>query len=128
MSTHARPLSPHLQVYRFQLTMLMSILHRATGVFLALGALAFVLWLLALAAGPESFAAAQAILASLPGRLALLAFSAALIYHLLNGIRHMSWDAGKGLDIPSVYRGGYAVWGLTVALTAGLWLLAGRGA
>lgn len=128
MSTHARPLSPHLQVYRFQITMLMSILHRATGVALAFGGLAFVLWLLALAAGPESFAAAQAILASLPGRLALLAFSAALIYHLLNGIRHMSWDAGKGLDIPSVYRSGYAVWGLTVALTAGLWLLAGRGA
>lgn len=128
MSTHARPLSPHLQVYRFQLTMLMSILHRATGVLLALGALIFVLWLLALAAGPESFAAAQAMLASLPGRLALLAFSAALIYHLLNGIRHMSWDAGKGLDIPSVYRSGYAVWALTVLLTAGLWLLAGRGA
>lgn len=128
MSTHARPLSPHLQVYRFQLTMLMSILHRVTGVFLALGALLFVFWLLALAVGPEAFASAQVMLAALPGRFALFAFSAALIYHFLNGIRHLAWDTGKGLDIPGVYRSGYTVWVLTVVMTAGLWLLAGSGA
>lgn len=125
MSGQHRPLSPHLQIYRWQITMTMSILHRATGIVLALGALGVAGWLLALAGDAETYAAVSGLLASLPGRLVLFAFSAALVYHLLNGIRHLVWDAGRGLELPQVYAGGYAVAVLTVALTAGLWLLAG---
>lgn len=127
MSNRPRPLSPHLQVYRWQLTMVMSILHRASGVVLTIGAFALAWWLLAVAAGGESYDTAAACLASPLGRIALFGFSLALVYHLLNGIRHLLWDAGWGLEIPEVYRSGYAVAGLTVVLTAAIWIVALRG-
>lgn len=128
MSSQPRPLSPHLQVYRPQITMVLSILHRITGVFLALGALALAGWLLALAGSGQAYASFVSVAASAPGKLLIFAFSAALIYHLLNGIRHLVWDAGRGLEIPQFYASGYAVVIATVALTAGLWLLAGAAA
>lgn len=121
MATQERPLSPHLQVYRPQLTSVMSILHRATGVVLALGALVFAGWLVAAAAGAEAFAAYGALLASVPGKVALFGFSACLVYHLLNGIRHLAWDAGHGYEIPKAYASGYAVAVMAVLLTAVLW-------
>lgn len=125
MSSELRPLSPHLQVYRPQITMVLSILHRITGVFLSLGALALAGWLLALAGTGPAYASFTSMSASLPGKLLLFAFSAALIYHLLNGVRHLVWDAGLGFEIPQFYASGYAVVALTVVLTAALWLLAG---
>ncbi len=124
MTQHPRPLSPHLQVYRWQITMAMSIFHRITGVALAIAALGLAIWLIALAGSDALFAQVSALLASLPGQVVLIAASAGLIYHLLNGIRHLIWDAGRGMSIPAVYRGGYAVIVLTVLLTAGIWLLA----
>lgn len=127
MTTQQRPLSPHLQVYRWQLTMVMSIAHRASGVLLSLGALGLVGWLLALASGPEAYAQWQTMASSLPGQVVLFALAAALVYHLLNGIRHLLWDTGRALDIPSVYRTGYAVWVLTIVLTAGIWYAALNG-
>jgi succinate dehydrogenase / fumarate reductase cytochrome b subunit len=117
MSTD-RPLSPHLQIYRPQLTSVLSILHRATGVFLALGAAVLVYWLLALASGPAAYAAARACLGAWYVEVALGGWVAALYYHLCNGIRHLFWDAGKGLDLASVYRSGYAVLAGTAVLTA----------
>lgn len=128
MTQPQRPLSPHLQVYRPQITMVMSISHRITGVFLSLGALGVAAWLLALAGDTDGFVSITALLSSLPGKLMLFAFSAALMYHLLNGIRHLVWDTGRGLEIPQLYRSGYTVLVLTVLSTAGIWLLAGGAA
>jgi succinate dehydrogenase / fumarate reductase cytochrome b subunit len=124
MATRERPLSPHLQVYRWQITMTMSILHRVTGTIMVVGAFAFAWWLLALAAGGEAYADAAECLASPLGQLFLFGFSLALVYHLLNGIRHLMWDAGRGFDIPDVYKSGYTVAVLTVVFTAAIWFFA----
>jgi succinate dehydrogenase / fumarate reductase cytochrome b subunit len=118
MAAQQRPLSPHLQVYRRQITSVMSILHRATGVFLAFGAFALMAWLLASAGGGDSFAAFQAFAGSPVGKITLLGFAAALVYHFLNGIRHLLWDVGWGFEIPRVYASGYVVLSLTVIITA----------
>ena len=123
-----RPLSPHLQVYRWQITMLMSILHRATGIALVVGAFGLAWWLLAVAAGGEAYASAAACLASPLGRIALFGFSLALVYHLLNGIRHLLWDSGWGYEIPKVYASGYAVFAVGFVLTGLIWFFGLRGA
>jgi succinate dehydrogenase / fumarate reductase cytochrome b subunit len=128
MATRERPLSPHLQVYRWQITMTMSILHRATGIALVAGAFGLAWWLLAVAAGGEAYASAAACLASPLGKVALFGFSASLVYHLLNGIRHLLWDAGWGFEIPEVYRSGYTVAALTVVFTVLIWFFAMGGA
>ena len=118
-----RPLSPHLQVYRPQLTSLMSISHRVTGVALTTGTLVLAVWLIALAVGGDIFAMVAAALAHPLGQFVLFGYSAALIYHALNGIRHIAWDLGRGLTILDVYRSGHAVLLLTFFLTASLWLV-----
>lgn len=123
-----RPLSPHLQVYRPQLTSVLSILHRVTGVFLAVGGVFVVYWLQALASGPEAFADAQALLASWFGKVLLLGLAAATCYHLLNGIRHLAWDAGWGFELAAVYRTGWTVVALTAVATAAAALLLFGGA
>ena len=92
-----RPLSPHLQIYRPMLTMMMSIAHRITGASLAIGFGLLAWWLIALAAGPQQFWHAEAFFASIPGCLLLFLFSWALILHMLGGIRHLIWDTGRGL-------------------------------
>ena len=124
MATRERPLSPHMQVYRWQITMVMSILHRATGIALTAGAFGLAWWLVMLAAGPEEAERAMAVVSSPIGLVFLFAFSLALVYHLLNGIRHLAWDIGRGYDIPTVYKSGYTVAILTVVLTAALWFFA----
>ena len=124
MSAHKRPLSPHLQVYNPQITSVMSILHRITGVVLALGSLGLLWVLISLSMGPEAFSAAQACIGGVFGRLAAFAFSLCLMYHLFNGVRHLFWDIGKGYDLATVARSGLLVLALTVLSTTGLWLLA----
>lgn len=124
MATQERPLSPHLQVYKPQLTSFMSIVHRATGVVLALGSLVLALWLVAAAGSPNTYAIFRDAMGSLVGKLALFVFSACLVYHFLNGIRHLFWDAGHGYELPKAYASGYAVLVLSVLLTGGLWFLA----
>jgi succinate dehydrogenase / fumarate reductase cytochrome b subunit len=124
MPIRERPLSPHLQVYRWQITMTMSILHRVSGVILTVGAFALAWWLMAVAAGGESYDRAARCLASPFGKIVLFGFSLALVYHLLNGIRHLLWDAGWGFEIPEFYRTGWTVAVLTVALTAAIWFVA----
>jgi succinate dehydrogenase / fumarate reductase, cytochrome b subunit len=97
-----RPLSPHLQIYRPMLTMLMSIAHRITGVANAVGFALLAWWLIALAAGPQQYWAVERFFASVPGRLVLFLFSWALIHHMLGGIRHLIWDTGTALDKKSI--------------------------
>lgn len=130
MSHPERPLSPFMlgQTYRFQLTSLMSILHRVSGVVLVAGAIGLAWWLMAAAQGGESWARASECLASPLGMIALFGFSLALVYHLLNGIRHLLWDSGWGFELPEVYRSGYTVFALTVVLTALIWFVALGGA
>jgi succinate dehydrogenase / fumarate reductase cytochrome b subunit len=126
--SQARPLSPHLQIYRRQLTMVMSILHRISGVILTVGAFGLAWWLLALAEGGEDYARAAAVVASPFALLLLFGFSLALVYHLLNGLRHLLWDIGWGFAISDTYRSGWTVVVLTAAFTAAIWfaVLGGR--
>jgi succinate dehydrogenase / fumarate reductase cytochrome b subunit len=125
MATDNRPLSPHLQVYRPQLTSILSISHRISGVLLSFGLFVVVAWLLALAAGPDQFMAVNATLSSLPMMLIMVVWTGALFYHLLNGIRHLLWDAGWLLDLRGAYASGWTVVILAAGLTAiswGVWL------
>ena len=121
MSTQNRPLSPHLQVYRPQLTSMMSITHRATGVALAVGTLLMVWWLVAAASGPEAYATVQGFLGSIIGRLMLFGWTWALFYHLGNGIRHLFWDAGYGFELKNAYTSGWLVLLTSLVLTLAAW-------
>lgn len=118
MATRARPLSPHLQVYRPQLTTTMSILHRATGIGLCAAALVLVCGLLSLAAGPDSWAQFAHLMNGTIGKLVTAAFLLTLVYHWLNGLRHLVWDTGWGLDLKRAYATGWTVAILTPLLTA----------
>lgn len=124
-----RPLSPHLQVYKWQVQMVTSILHRATGVALVVGALGLVWGLLALAAGPQAWGAFAACVGSLPGMVAAFGFSWALAYHLLNGIRHLVQDAGAGFAIPDFVRSSWIsiIGSVVLVLLAWGFALAQRG-
>ncbi len=116
-----RPLSPHLSVYRPEITSVLSILHRLSGLFLGLGMVVLAAFLWAAAAGPESFAVAASALGSLLGYAFLVAVSVAFFFHLANGIRHLFWDAGLGFEMPAVRRSGWFVVALTAGLTALFW-------
>ena len=118
-----RPLSPLMigPYYRPQLTSMLSIAHRATGVLLAFGAFALAWWLIATAGGPESHARFVACMASVPGRLLLAGLVFSLLYHLLNGVRHLFWDIGRGLDLGSAYASGWTVVALSLLGTAAVW-------
>lgn len=120
----ARPLSPHLQIYKPQLTSVLSILHRFTGVVLSLGALVIAVWLVAAARGGSAFRVVDGVLDSIPGRVLLFLWSLALFYHLCNGVRHLLWDAGVGFDLTTTYRSGVAVVVMSLVLTLGLWAAA----
>ena len=122
MSVRPRPLSPHLQVYRPQLTSVLSILHRGTGLFLVLGTVMIAFWVIALALGHNVFASYQAWLGSLVGKVLLVGWSFSLFYHWANGIRHLLWDAGWGYEIEWVYMTGWIVVLVSVVLTGLLWL------
>lgn len=124
MAAPQRPLSPHLQIYRWQWTMALSILHRVTGVALAAGTLLLLYWLLAAAAGPEAFAEAEACLGSWIGRALLFGWTLALYYHLANGIRHLFWDLGRGFDLKTAYGSALLSLAAAVILTLLTWALA----
>ncbi len=117
----ARPLSPHLQIYRLPLTAVLSILHRITGVALSVGLLLLIYWLAALAAGPQAYQSAQAILGSWLGLLVLFGFSVGLFYHLCSGIRHLFWDGCLGLDLKTAEFTARLVVVATVVLTLMAW-------
>lgn len=117
----ARPLSPHLQVYRLPLPALLSITHRLTGVVLSTGTVLLAAWLIALAQGPETFAMAMMIVTHPLGQIVLFGYSVALFYHMCNGIRHLNWDRGSGLEIEAVYRSGKITVAASLVLTSALW-------
>ena len=117
-----RPLSPHLQIYRPQLTSVLSIIHRATGLVLGLGTIFLVWWLYAAAAGPGTFDLAQAFWRSWIGMLLMSGFTFSLFFHLCNGVRHLFWDAGYGFELRQAYLSGWTAVTASVALTLIAWI------
>lgn len=118
---HERPLSPHLTIYKPQITSVLSISHRITGAFLSAGLLVFVAWLWIAAYCPESYAAFMECTSSWWGKSLLAAWSFAFFYHFLNGIRHLFWDMGKGLDLPAATRSGWITVIGSLFVTACVW-------
>jgi succinate dehydrogenase / fumarate reductase cytochrome b subunit len=127
MTTGNRPLSPHLQVYRPQITSILSITHRATGLGLSVGALGLTYWLNAASYGAGAFARAQVLFGSVIGLLLLIGFTFALYFHLCNGVRHLFWDAGRGFEMSQLRASGWAVVLVSVAATAGTWIVVWAG-
>jgi len=125
MESVKRPLSPHLQIYKPQLTSLLSITHRGTGVFLSLGALLLTCWLVGLATSEEAFNNLQQYTTAWYGKILLIAFVFSLYFHLVNGVRHLFWDAGLGLEISTTYKSGYTVIAVSIILTAVTLVLGG---
>ena len=122
MPIRARPMSPHLQIYRWQIGNSLSILHRLTGVALALGLIVLCSWCVALASGERAYAAAMRLYESPLGIAVMIAWTFAFMFHLLNGLRHLFWDVGLGFERLQRHASGwFAVLG-AVALTAGAWM------
>lgn len=122
----SRPRSPHLQIYRWPITMGTSILHRITGVGLAFGTLILAWWLIAASMGPETYAVFEGVAFHWFGRLVLFGFTVALVFHALNGVRHLFWDAGVGFKMETANASGLVVYGLTAAVTLLIWVVAYR--
>jgi succinate dehydrogenase / fumarate reductase cytochrome b subunit len=126
MPTRARPTSPHLQIYRWEIGMALSILHRVTGGFLALGLIAMAYWFVAMANGPDAYDTASSVLGSPLGLLVLVGWTFAFLFHLLNGVRHLVWDAGKGFEKAERRGGGWFAIVAAVVLTACVWVFIWR--
>ncbi len=127
----SRPASPNIQIYRPQLTSVLSIANRMTGIALGAYAVALVVWLVAVAAGPVAYAMTQSFIGSWFGQILLLGCTFSFMLHLCGGIRHLAWDAGYGFSLGAIYASGWAVVATSVALTALTWgagiMLAGHG-
>jgi succinate dehydrogenase / fumarate reductase cytochrome b subunit len=113
-----RPVSPHLQVYRWQLNMLLSSVHRITGLLLSLGAVVLAVWLLAVAGGSESYRGVAAVTASAWFKLPLVGWSFCFFFHLANGVRHLVWDTTYGFERAQIAASGRFVVAVSVVLTA----------
>jgi succinate dehydrogenase / fumarate reductase, cytochrome b subunit len=118
-----RPLSPHLQVYKPQLTSVLSILHRATGIALSVGALYLATWVIYAAANPTAYALFQSFNTSILGRIVLGGWLFCAFYHLCNGIRHLFWDAGYGFELKDAYRSGWIVVTVSLIATVVSWIV-----
>lgn len=118
-----RPLSPHLQIYRPQLTSVLSILHRATGIALSVGALYLAIWVMYAAGGARGYEAFQSFNASILGRILLGGWLFSAFYHLCNGIRHLFWDAGYGFELKDTYRSGWIVVVVSLIATVLSWIV-----
>ncbi len=117
----SRPLSPNIQIYRPQLTSVLSIANRATGVLLSFAAIGLVIWLSAAAAGPEPYAVVQRALVSWAGQVVLFGVTFAFFLHLCGGIRHLVWDTVHGFALRSIYISGWSVVAASAALTVATW-------
>lgn len=124
MTDMNRPLSPHLGIYGWPLSMALSIVHRGTGIVLAIGGVVFTAWLVAIASGPDAYLGVIGWLGSPFGLLLLFGWSFSFFYHLCNGIRHLFWDAGYGFELARARASGLAVVAAAVLLTAAFWLVA----
>ena len=123
-SSRERPLSPHLQVYRPQMTSVLSILHRASGVVMAIGTIVLVWWLMAAATSDAAYETFMTYTGHTLGRLFLFGWTLALTYHTFNGIRHLFWDTGHLFEIPKAFMAGRVVLALSVITTAAIWVIA----
>ena len=121
----ARPLSPHVTIWRWHVTMAASILHRASGVALYGGALILAGWALALASGPGAYGDYMGLLGSVPGKIALFGLTVAIFFHLANGVRHLAWDMGKGFALRTADATAWLAMIFAVLAAAGVWGLAG---
>jgi succinate dehydrogenase / fumarate reductase cytochrome b subunit len=121
MTNHGRPLSPHLSIYRWPITMVLSILHRATGVAMSIGLIVFATWLMQAAAGPEAYLGFTSTMSSLVGRLLLVGWSFAFFFHVGNGVRHLFWDSGRGFEKQQANRSAWFVIAFAVVATAIFW-------
>ena len=121
MSKSERPLSPHLQVYKPQMTTVLSITHRATGAALVLGTFMLVCWLVAAATGEDAYNDVRDFLASSVGQVLLFGWTVSVFYHLCNGIRHLFWDMGYLFKLQNAFRAGWLVLLMTVVLTTLVW-------
>jgi succinate dehydrogenase / fumarate reductase cytochrome b subunit len=119
-----RPQSPNIQIYRPQLTSVLSIANRISGVVLGLAGVGLVAWLIAAAAGPQAYAAVQGALASPLGQIVLFGFTFAFFLHLCGGIRHLAWDAGYGFELQTIYASGWTVVAASFVLTGATWIAA----
>ena len=119
-----RPLSPHMSIWRWHVTMATSILHRATGIALYAGALIIAGWAVALSSGPDAFDAYRALLATPLGLLVLFGLTFSLFYHLANGVRHLFWDSGRGFDPKTADMTGWAAIAFGVVATVLIWAIA----
>ena len=122
MTPAPRPLAPHLSIYKPQLTSVLSISHRATGVVLSIGTVFLVWWLLAASSGGDAFATAERFWGSWVGMLLLFGWTFSLFFHLCNGIRHLVWDAGWGFTLEETYRSGWIVAAASGLLTIVAWI------
>ncbi len=123
MEKNSSPLSPHLQIYKWQLSSLLSITHRMTGVFNVGGFFLIVLWVLFLATGPEYYNFYQKFLRSFVGKFILVGFTWSFVYHMLNGIRHLAWDFGYGYEIKIANLSGVVVLFLSILTTFFIWII-----
>ena len=121
MSNKGRPLSPHLSVYRWPVTMTLSILHRATGAGLSLGLVVLALWLISAATGDIAYGEFNSLLQTSVGRMLLIGWSFAFFFHFANGVRHLFWDAGRGFEKSQANASAWFVLILTVVLTSAFW-------
>ncbi len=117
-----RPMSPHLQIYRPQITSVLSILHRISGFAMVVGTIALVAWLWGAAYSPALFAAMHTFFVHPLGRILMLGWTFSYYFHLANGIRHLFWDIGRGFDLDNVNRSGFAVVVFSILATAATWL------
>ena len=122
MTADNRPLSPHLGIYRWQISSTLSIIHRLTGVGLSAGSLILVAWVMAAASDGSQYQSLVSVLGSLPGRVVLIALSYAFFYHLCNGIRHLFWDAGMGFELGRARATGWIVVVVSLIVTTSFWL------
>ncbi len=118
-----RPLSPHLQVYKPQLTSILSILHRGTGIVLSIGSVLLVSWIVALTLGESTYQIYSTLINNWFGKLVIFGFTFGLFYHLSNGVRHLFWDAGYGYDLKHAYISGFVVIFSSLSLTLITWLI-----
>ncbi|HEV2363111.1 MAG TPA: succinate dehydrogenase, cytochrome b556 subunit [Caulobacteraceae bacterium] len=120
----ARPLSPHLQVWRWHVTLAASIGHRVTGMGLYLAALLFAAWAVALALGRESYQAYMGAMGSWPGRVVLFGLTVCAFFHLATGVRHLFWDFGKGFAPPTANTTAWICFAFAIGATIAVWALA----
>lgn len=122
---HERPLSPHLQIYKLELPMVLSGLHRITGIALSVGSILLVAWISSAVYSAEAFAGMSRFLGGYIGQFVLFGWTFSLIYHSVNGVRHLIWDTGRLLEVEQIYSSGKIVLAIAIVLTLLAWILAG---